>query len=347
MAWVPIHQSLTSHRKTIEVADALDLPEVYIVGHLTALWLWAMDNAPDGVLPNSDRIIARAAQWPGDAAQFVNALIDAGFLDLDGPSRIIHQWEEYGGKLLHKREANAERMREARAAQPKSTNKQRAMHVQRTLQKCAEPEKRRIDKSTEEYSTTTNTIPTENNSSGGGGVRTPAQENHPAQKNQAPPPPPKIIRSPLNPPPATDAEKALCSICNLSVSHAKPEDLGLWPNALDVLHQTRGSPQQVQDFGKWFKSLPSSDGKGTRTKIYLTNFIDDFSDYLQSLTAIAQVNQNGTHKPTHTGRPNGYHGNPKLAAFERGKSGDREIEQELLRRRQLEQSGSSVGGSRS
>ncbi len=110
MAWIEVHQSLLTHRKTIELAGLLNLPEVYAAAHLVALWSWSLDNAPDAALPVSERIIARAAQWEGDASDFVQALLVSGFLDVDADRYFIHDWDDYAGRLIEKRKANAARM---------------------------------------------------------------------------------------------------------------------------------------------------------------------------------------------------------------------------------------------
>lgn len=112
MAYCEVHQSLLDHRKLIVAAEALDIEEVHLMGHLVALWLWSLDNAPNGVLPQSMRMIGRAARWSGDPTRLVSALKLAGFLDLheDG-SFVIHDWQDYGGKLTESRLKNAARQR--------------------------------------------------------------------------------------------------------------------------------------------------------------------------------------------------------------------------------------------
>ena len=71
MAWIQAHQSLPTHRKTLRAADALDIPPVYVVGHMISLWLWAIDNVPDGSLAGiTPGMIARAAQWTGERPVF-------------------------------------------------------------------------------------------------------------------------------------------------------------------------------------------------------------------------------------------------------------------------------------
>lgn len=133
MAWIEVHQSLFTHRKTLALADILDLPEVYVATHLIALWTWGLDNAQDGALPSSHRIIAKAAQWTDSADTFVSALVEVGYLDEMEDGEIhIHDWEEYAGRLIEKRKANAARMKAARDANKVRTNTISATHVQRT-----------------------------------------------------------------------------------------------------------------------------------------------------------------------------------------------------------------------
>lgn len=130
MAWIEVHQSLFTHRKTLELADLLGIPQVYAAAHLISLWTWALDNAPDGALHVRRTIIARASMWSGDADALCNALIESGFLEQsENGVFTIHDWSDYAGRLVEKRRQNAERMREARSKQPPEP---RATHVQRT-----------------------------------------------------------------------------------------------------------------------------------------------------------------------------------------------------------------------
>jgi hypothetical protein len=133
VAWIELHQSLWTHRKTLLLAAALDLDETYAGAHVARLWTWALDNAPEGDLSGlPPRVIAFGAAWKGDAAMFVEALVEVGWLERDGESLWLHDWEEYAGRLIAKRQANAERMRAARATQPPSLKESRAMNVQTT-----------------------------------------------------------------------------------------------------------------------------------------------------------------------------------------------------------------------
>lgn len=105
MAWIESHQSLSRHRKTIRVAKLLKTDRMKVIGHLHELWWWAIDNADlDGNLEDMDHEdVAAAAGWLKNGAAFTAALIDAGFVDADGPNLILHDWYEYAGKLYDQR----------------------------------------------------------------------------------------------------------------------------------------------------------------------------------------------------------------------------------------------------
>lgn len=103
MAWIEVHQTLPSHRKIKALKRELKIKTPQAVGHMVMLWLWAVDNAPNGDLSGIDPDdIAEAAEWPKDGKAFVDAMIRAGFLDDD---MRLHDWGEFSGMLMEKREA--------------------------------------------------------------------------------------------------------------------------------------------------------------------------------------------------------------------------------------------------
>lgn len=124
MAWIEIHQSLPTHKKTLLASDTLGITPVHLMGHMVAFWLWALDNVPDGDLDNiSPRVIARAAQWEGDPEQFVDALINVGFIDETDNGLRIHDWYDYAGRLIERRITERERSRQRRAAAQKDNKR--------------------------------------------------------------------------------------------------------------------------------------------------------------------------------------------------------------------------------
>lgn len=139
MAWIESHQSLSRHRKTLALVASLKADRHKILGHLHELWWWGLDNADvDGRLGHTSHVvIAEAAGWPVKQADtFVGALVAAGFMEDNDNGLVLHDWEDYAGKLIDRRDRNRERMRRARASDdapiPPPTNGTRAAHVQRT-----------------------------------------------------------------------------------------------------------------------------------------------------------------------------------------------------------------------
>ena len=119
MAWCEFHDTLRAHHKTLRAARLLSLRPVYVMGHLGALWTWALQNAQDGDLTDLDHEdIAQAAGWDGPPDDFVTALLVCGkkdrpgFLERTEEGRLVlHDWHDYAGKLLERRNAEAERKR--------------------------------------------------------------------------------------------------------------------------------------------------------------------------------------------------------------------------------------------
>ena len=121
MAWIQVHQTLKDHRKVYAVADELDIEPAHALGLIVSFWLWAIDNAPSGSLEGiSNRMIARAAEWSGNADEFVDALKTANFLDETGTGLELHDWKEYTGSLIDKRETEKQRSRNRRAEAKKN-----------------------------------------------------------------------------------------------------------------------------------------------------------------------------------------------------------------------------------
>ena len=121
MAWIELHQAVWTHRKIFELASLLGIDETYAAAHAIRLWTWALDNAPDGDLSAlSDRVIAFGAGWRKKPTDFVEAMVEAGLLDRadhgdDGPrSLLVHDWDEYAGRLLERRQKDADRKRNSR-----------------------------------------------------------------------------------------------------------------------------------------------------------------------------------------------------------------------------------------
>ncbi len=112
MAWIESHQTLGDHPKTFKFARILGVSRATAVGHLHYLWWWALEYAQDGDLGKFDPAeVAIAGLWDGEPQEFIDALINAGFLD---PDSTIHDWMDYAGRLVQARKRKADGMRKKR-----------------------------------------------------------------------------------------------------------------------------------------------------------------------------------------------------------------------------------------
>jgi len=114
VAWIELHQSLPAHRKIKKLKRLLKVNTPQAVGHMAMLWLWSLDNAPDGDLSQVDpEDIAEACEWSKNADSFVAALKDASLIDDD---MHLHDWDDYTGRLMDQREEKRKKERDRKAA---------------------------------------------------------------------------------------------------------------------------------------------------------------------------------------------------------------------------------------
>lgn len=124
MAWIELHQNLTNHRKLLRLKALLNLKTPQAVGHLCLIWLWAVDNAPDGDISTvSAKELAQVAEFNiRKAEEFREALVAAGFLEREGDKISVHEWHQFEGKLQTTKKKNAERQAKYRNAKSRVTN---------------------------------------------------------------------------------------------------------------------------------------------------------------------------------------------------------------------------------
>ncbi|MDE2020864.1 MAG: hypothetical protein KGJ13_11060 [Patescibacteria group bacterium] len=139
MPWIKSHTVLVRHRKVIELARALRIKPVYLLGHLHALWHSALEQQEDGDLSSwSDDMIASAACFDGECSRFVSLLQAHGWLD----GRILHDWLDHAGRYLtdRYRTANPEKLQKIFAAH--GLKKEESVSSQTKVR----PDKMRLDK---------------------------------------------------------------------------------------------------------------------------------------------------------------------------------------------------------
>ncbi|MFL5688685.1 MAG: hypothetical protein ACJ77I_06820 [Chloroflexota bacterium] len=112
--WLESHADLRDHPKVDLLMDLLAVTRRDACGLLHFIWWRTLTYAPSGDLSDfTDGQIARWADWDGDPGHLVSALKTAGFMDA---SRTIHDWEDFAGRWIDRRNADADRKREARKA---------------------------------------------------------------------------------------------------------------------------------------------------------------------------------------------------------------------------------------
>lgn len=124
MAWIEIHQNLWSHPKTYAFAKALKIDAVTAGGHLCRFWCWAIDAArEDGDITHlPPEEIAAAAGWRKSPAALFKALTTvfdgctSPWIDKVDGRYLIHDWEDYAGKLVERRKKDRDRKTQSKKA---------------------------------------------------------------------------------------------------------------------------------------------------------------------------------------------------------------------------------------
>ena len=100
MAGVKIEQGTLTHRKTLRLKGLLGIGVAQAVGHLTMLWVWAASSTKDGSLAGmTPTEIAEVSGWAGEPADFLAAMIDAGYIDEAPDGFRLHDWAENTGQI--------------------------------------------------------------------------------------------------------------------------------------------------------------------------------------------------------------------------------------------------------
>ena len=103
--FIALQQSVRDSRATRRLKYLLNVKTHIVIGSLSLLWLWAVDNASDGDLSATTAPeLADIMEWEGDATKLQDALVESGYLDVNYQ---ITNWHELFGKIMESREAHA------------------------------------------------------------------------------------------------------------------------------------------------------------------------------------------------------------------------------------------------
>lgn len=120
--WFEAHDSLPHHPKTLKLARLLNLNNLEAVGLLWMLFDWGLIAArKDGSLPGMEPpdIAMALGISPKKADKLAAALVESGYLDLKDGTYAIHDWYDYCGKLMDRRDADKAKMKRYRNAKSK------------------------------------------------------------------------------------------------------------------------------------------------------------------------------------------------------------------------------------
>lgn len=124
MAGVKIEQGTLTHRKTLRLKGLLGIGVAQAVGHLTMLWVWAASSTKDGSLAGmTPTEIAEVSGWAGEPADFLAAMIDAGYIDEAPDGFRLHDWAENTGQIEAEARREAARERQRRFKERKRAEK--------------------------------------------------------------------------------------------------------------------------------------------------------------------------------------------------------------------------------
>lgn len=157
MAWIESHQELAHHPKTKKLVRLLSLPLPAVIGHLHLLWWWAMDYAENGDLSKYDAgDIEDACHWNGVEGELLDALIKSRFIDEQDGRLMLHDWYDFVGRLLEKREQNKERKRKSRARHAPVTHESQEYEIDdRDSHRATEPNQTEPNQTINNTATTT------------------------------------------------------------------------------------------------------------------------------------------------------------------------------------------------
>jgi hypothetical protein len=126
-----VYASLQRHRKTLRLAALLGVDRQKALGILLDLWWWGLGNATvtgtiEGCTPAE---LALAVEWSGRPEDLVSALTLSGWLLEVRGGLQLHEWDEYGGRVIEQHAADRDRWHRRRPGES-PTDKPRSIPPQ-------------------------------------------------------------------------------------------------------------------------------------------------------------------------------------------------------------------------
>jgi len=122
-----------NHPKMLDLAARLDVNRAQAIGIVTLLFDFTSQYAPQGdVGKHRDGAIARACEWMGSPVEFIDALVESGWIDKSENHRLrIHDWHEHCEQWvkLKLQKLNLDFLAEYRGQLPQGTANVRGLSI--------------------------------------------------------------------------------------------------------------------------------------------------------------------------------------------------------------------------
>lgn len=103
MAWIESHQKLKEEPGLYRLMSALSCKRIEAIGILHMFWWWCVDHAEDGDLRKfNDEELVRVVEWNGDGKAFIDAMVQAEFIERE-PYFRIRNWWKFVEKFMKRR----------------------------------------------------------------------------------------------------------------------------------------------------------------------------------------------------------------------------------------------------
>ena len=104
-----VKRGTITHPKFLHLCALLGEEDVLVCGRMEVMWQFTAQYAQDGAIGKwTDAAIAQAMRWRKDAAELIQHLVTAGWLDEHPTHRlVVHDWHEHADDAVHSALARA------------------------------------------------------------------------------------------------------------------------------------------------------------------------------------------------------------------------------------------------
>lgn len=120
--WIKMRVDLPTHPKVVRIASACQADRLRVIGGLLSVWGIFDAHSVDGKLEGyTPKVMDETVGFPG----FSDAMISVGWLEFDGNSLYMPEFDEHNGQSAKKRAQDADRKRNDRNLSASQADKKR------------------------------------------------------------------------------------------------------------------------------------------------------------------------------------------------------------------------------